>query len=122
MPRQKRLGIADCMQRRSSLDMDTFCAEVTGDGWPLLASTTVLSVEKDCSSRLFVVDVRWTMEGEYEERPLASDVDAMSRDVFLERMGLRKLAKKDVWAWVRDGRDGEDVAEGGWRVELTIVV
>ena len=94
--------------------MDTFCAEVAVDGWLLLASTNVLSVENDCSSRLFVVDVRWMMEGGYEERPLASDVDAMSRDGFLERIGLRKLAKKRVWTCVRDAYDGEDVAEGGW--------
>jgi hypothetical protein len=60
---------------------DTFCVEAAVDGLLLLASAQVFSVEMDRSSRLFVVDID---EGEHEERRLASDMDAISRDGFLE--------------------------------------
>ena len=56
VPRQDGLGIIDYMQRRITF---SFCAraEVAVDGLLPLASTKVFSVEKDCSSRLFVLVV-----------------------------------------------------------------
>jgi len=87
--RQCQDQISDAWHGRSR---DTCCVEVPVDGL-LFASTQVFSVERDCASRLFVVDVRWRTEGDCEERPLASDVEAMLRDGFLEVKPFRKVAK-----------------------------
>lgn len=65
-------------------------------GGLLFASTQFFSVERDCSSRLFVVEVRWSTEDGYEECPLASNVDAMSREGFLEVKAFRTVVKNDA--------------------------